>query len=283
MEKDDEMHGSTGTSLDFGARIYDPRVARWLGMDPFSKEYPGLSPYSFAANMPVIAIDRDGKKISFGWQTTEKAIERFKAVLQNEFAGKVEVRVVDGVLTLHHNEKLELTEKEKMLYDKLNIVIGDPKNVEIDVVQNRSDVLTGSFARAYDDERGPFAKNVLDIEDIAKWVSKDASPGATILHEVWESYLAQAKGVKGESHEATYLLVHADAEKQEGAVSGITINGGMAFTDASGNGLGYTNFTDRDGNKQRYEVTYENGNVTGFSQKAGHVDLSEKQREYEQR
>lgn len=33
--KDDEIHGATGTSYDFAARHYDPRVERWLSLDPF--------------------------------------------------------------------------------------------------------------------------------------------------------------------------------------------------------------------------------------------------------
>jgi len=32
--KDDEIHGVTGTSYDFGARLLDPRVGRWLNIDP---------------------------------------------------------------------------------------------------------------------------------------------------------------------------------------------------------------------------------------------------------
>ena len=61
-EKDDEIKGN-GNSLDFGARIYDPRVGRWLACDPLASKYPSLSPYQFCANNPIIFIDNDGKLI----------------------------------------------------------------------------------------------------------------------------------------------------------------------------------------------------------------------------
>lgn len=61
-EKDKETYGE-GNEYDFGARIYDPRIGRWLALDPLQAKYPSLSPYNFVANNPIIAIDPDGKKI----------------------------------------------------------------------------------------------------------------------------------------------------------------------------------------------------------------------------
>lgn len=60
MEKDDEVKGS-GNSYDFGARIYDSRVGRFLSVDPDVVKYPFMSPYCFAANSPIRMIDVDGK------------------------------------------------------------------------------------------------------------------------------------------------------------------------------------------------------------------------------
>lgn len=62
MEKDDEVKGN-GNSYDFGARIYDPRIARWLSLDPLAAQYPFASPYNFVLNTPIQAIDPDGKKV----------------------------------------------------------------------------------------------------------------------------------------------------------------------------------------------------------------------------
>ncbi|KAB1065893.1 RHS repeat-associated core domain-containing protein [Salibacter halophilus] len=64
MERDDEIKGS-GNSLDFGARIYDPRIGRWLSTDPAQQDYPFASPYNFVLNTPIQAIDPDGKRVYF--------------------------------------------------------------------------------------------------------------------------------------------------------------------------------------------------------------------------
>jgi RHS repeat-associated protein len=60
QEKDDEVKGE-GNSLDYGARIYDPRLGRFLSTDPLQKKYPDLSPYHFSGNNPILFVDYDGK------------------------------------------------------------------------------------------------------------------------------------------------------------------------------------------------------------------------------
>jgi len=60
MEKDDEVKGN-GNSLDFGARIQDPRIGRWLSLDPLQHKYPSQAPYSFVANSPMFLVEVDGR------------------------------------------------------------------------------------------------------------------------------------------------------------------------------------------------------------------------------
>uniref|UniRef100_UPI00259D1C32 RHS repeat-associated core domain-containing protein n=1 Tax=Xylanibacter caecicola TaxID=2736294 RepID=UPI00259D1C32 len=48
---------------DYGARWYDPVLARWHAVDPLAEKYPDISPYVYCNNNAVNAIDPDGRKI----------------------------------------------------------------------------------------------------------------------------------------------------------------------------------------------------------------------------
>jgi RHS repeat-associated protein len=63
-ENDNEVKGQ-GNSIDFGTRIYDSRLGKWLSVDPAFKEYPSISPYAFVVNNPTNAVDPDGKRVYF--------------------------------------------------------------------------------------------------------------------------------------------------------------------------------------------------------------------------
>ena len=57
-ERDTRDFGNT--AYDYGFRIYSPAVAKFLSVDPLKSSYPELTPYQFAGNTPIAAIDLDG-------------------------------------------------------------------------------------------------------------------------------------------------------------------------------------------------------------------------------
>ena len=46
--------------LDYGARMYDPTLARWLTPDPLAEKYMQWSPYGYCIGNPINMIDEDG-------------------------------------------------------------------------------------------------------------------------------------------------------------------------------------------------------------------------------
>ena len=59
-ENDNDVKGVEGSQQDYGLRIYDPRVGKFLSVDPLTRSYPWYSPYQFAGNTPIQAVDVDG-------------------------------------------------------------------------------------------------------------------------------------------------------------------------------------------------------------------------------
>jgi len=77
-EKDDEIKGA-GNSLDFGARIYDSRLRRWLAVDPLQSKYPNQSPYNYCSNDPIVFIDPDGMEVI--WHSSLRKIKGFDVII----------------------------------------------------------------------------------------------------------------------------------------------------------------------------------------------------------
>ena len=58
-ETDNEVIGE-GNQVDYGFRVYDPRIARFLSIDPLANRYPWYTPYQFAGDNSIRYIDIDG-------------------------------------------------------------------------------------------------------------------------------------------------------------------------------------------------------------------------------
>ena len=66
-ENDNEVKGA-GNQQDYGMRIYDPRLGKFLSVDPISKDYPELTTFQFASNRPIDGIDLDGLEfVEYGY------------------------------------------------------------------------------------------------------------------------------------------------------------------------------------------------------------------------
>ncbi|GAB2700602.1 hypothetical protein GCM10027037_26820 [Mucilaginibacter koreensis] len=59
-ENDNDAGKGLGNEQDYGMRIYDPRVGRFLSVDPLMPKYPELTPYQFASNRPIDGVDLEG-------------------------------------------------------------------------------------------------------------------------------------------------------------------------------------------------------------------------------
>ncbi len=59
-ENDNEAVSTGEGTQDYGFRIYNPSLGKFLSVDPISAQYPELTPYQFAGNSPIANSDLDG-------------------------------------------------------------------------------------------------------------------------------------------------------------------------------------------------------------------------------
>jgi RHS repeat-associated protein len=126
-ESDKEWDGG-GATYDYGFRIYDPRIARFLSVDPLSPEYPWYTPYQFAGNKPIDGVDLDGLE----WKVSTKITESKK--------GNVITRVVDVDITLN----------AYVVNSSTSSNVADLKQLSQSIKENVQDVYTQSFTAGGD-------------------------------------------------------------------------------------------------------------------------------------
>lgn len=59
-EVDKEGLGGGSSTYDYGFRIYNPNIAKFLSVDPLLRNFEMLTPFQFSSNTPISAIDLDG-------------------------------------------------------------------------------------------------------------------------------------------------------------------------------------------------------------------------------
>jgi RHS repeat-associated protein len=94
-ENDNEVKAE-GNEQDYGKRICDPRIGRFLSVDPLSKSYPEVSPYQFASNRPIDGGDLDGLEFE-----DKKTILAGVASLRNTSASNTQNVIINQVSACH--------------------------------------------------------------------------------------------------------------------------------------------------------------------------------------
>ena len=95
--KEEQVFGGLDLGkVDFGARMYDPFIARWTTQDPMATVQYAFSPYGYCNGNPIIVVDRDGSIGETVWDVAS-LVTGVKSFVSNVKQGKVGAAIVDGV------------------------------------------------------------------------------------------------------------------------------------------------------------------------------------------
>lgn len=251
-----ELDKETGT-LDFGNRIYNPDLARWLSEDPLQVKYPNLSPYSFVANKPIIAIDPDGKDILIvGDAKTQTIIFSQLQSLTN----KQLVLLNNGIVL----EASNLTPSQQMIVyqtgvNKSNsgIMVNDkPEGSQLvhDAINNKNLIKIHTVDNKYAEDKTHYT----NPENVS---NKDIGTGSDIFHDPEDDGTKSPPSIKNENgtvgRDAKINLAHELKHALNGATG--THNG------RDDSGYGDPDNLTKDG--KTYELSKEELSTRKFEQK----------------
>jgi len=146
----------SGNQQDYGFRIYDPRIGKFLSVDPITKEYPWNSPYAFAENRVIDGVDLEGREWDYYLLPTPKGpkliitvnvqfstdnlnlspaeIQKYQQAIQKQFNRTLEISTggyVSGILTFDQKSlyqskqivpKLELFSRQPLASEEGTVV-----------------------------------------------------------------------------------------------------------------------------------------------------------------
>jgi len=202
---------------DYGMRISDRRIGRFLSTDPLAPEYPWYTPYQFAGNKPIWAIDLDGLEELIYTENFPEDSPVFEVINSSEYLkenlitsiSKPEIKNIKIYFMALPNEEFEEgTENASTLpLDELARF-----NIEIDKARKKAQADIADYKRKYGKTLA-----ISDVLDLTKEKIKAYDENTKILKALGMT----ASQVVSETQKGNKLLaVIVDQDVLENAESG---------------------------------------------------------------
>ena len=230
--QDGNLGGSMLGLYDFGARHYDPFVARWLKQDRYAAKYASASPYSYCLNNPVTFIDHKGDSITLRGQDAQN----FWAMLQSSSSDITFTVHSNGTVDASYENGAQLSKYDQMM---LNAITDPSVHVYVTITNSifattpsgeRNLFVGGAFMGnqlGYNSAGNAYvnAYQTVNLSVLRLMSNSYGKPGQDLAHEITEAYQGGLLSLKygcsasiGSLSNALYLEAHDLAIPQSGSV-----------------------------------------------------------------
>jgi RHS repeat-associated protein len=251
-EQREEFSDGSGLEwLDYGARMYDSQVARWMVVDAKVDKWVGVTPYCYAINDPLKFIDPDGKDLIVAARNPDdtKSVEQFTGYVNDALGGFYRVKSTtdaDGVTSMRlvrsQDAKGKMTKAQQEFFNSVKDAFNGSEDVLVALDQGNQQYITGDVQ-----DGQVHAIDMSDVKQFDKGKGIVSITGA-LGHEINEAYNVQVKGVAPK-----------DAHEKKGIPAEDAINGSKRNEDAKLPGSTYNKKTGTGVINQQYSkngVTY---------------------------
>ena len=172
--KDPSGQWSNQSHYDYGFRIYNPTIGKFLSVDPLAGSFAMLTPFQYASNNPIYNIDMDGLEgMSYEQKMLHKGDDEWYATI-GKFAYNTLISAGNSVV------------------GTVNFVV-DPKQGFSDLSDGVS-ALVGSISRDIQDPTSMLKRGRENISDIGRW--EDLTDGVASMYFGGRTQLKVSKSVK---------------------------------------------------------------------------------------
>lgn len=159
--------------LDYGARMYQPELGRWMVPDPMAEKYYPISPYAYVANNPISYTDPNGMEIDV------KGMDVYSQVMLVISLSKItgnNIGIKEGKMV--NNGRAESNEPySKSASSYLDKLIGSTQTMYVNSIYDQ-----GSYNKPKGGKTMVFL-NTYDTDETTNSFGETQGWGMTFLHE----------------------------------------------------------------------------------------------------
>ncbi len=166
---------------DYGARWYDPVLARWHSIDPLADKYPDVSPYVYCNNNAVNAVDLDGRKIVIvGNRPQRMSVLTQLQMLTND---KLGVRRSDGMVVILAKGTKNMDKKLVNGTSLVSELINHERNM--DIISDAGEIfLHDKYRRDAFNGKGTDVYIYYDLNEHPTVITRDRKTGKSIEERI---------------------------------------------------------------------------------------------------